>query len=236
MSENAYVSAHSEATRYSSIIDTGAAFGFGESPAVIIVDVQKYATDPASPVFAPPIVPTLEPIHRLAEAARAKGVPVIYVVNVFDPNQPEVDCAVYLRKLSGYTLFMRGSRWAEIADEIKPRPGDIIMEKKMSSAFFQTNLTRILTTLRVDTAIVTGFATSGCFRATVVDALFNGYVPIVPQECVSDRSEAAHRQNLFDIGLRYCDILPLEKVLAYLRDLPPQTRLATLRPWVAAQP
>ena len=217
-----------EAVPFSSIIDTKASFGFGQSPAILIVDVQKYATDPESPVFALPIIPTLEPINRLSETAREKSVPVIYVTNVFDPNQPEVDCAVYLRKLSGYKLFMRGSRWAEIANEIKPKQGDIIIEKKMSSAFFQTNLTRILTTLRVDSVIVTGFATSGCFRATVVDALFNGYIPIVPEECVSDRSPAAHRQNLIDIGLRYCDILPLEQVLAYLRGLPNKKRSASL--------
>jgi maleamate amidohydrolase len=205
-----------DAAGYRLGFDMSTLLGFGERPAVLIVDVQKYATAPESPLYAECVVATLPALQELIAAGRAGGAPIIYAVNVFEPDQVDLECAVHLRKFPAYKLFVRGLPWVEIADEIRPQPGDIVVEKQMASAFFQTNLPRLLTTLKVDTLLIGGFTTSGCVRATVTDALFHGYVPILPIECQSDRSPSGQQQNLFDMHLRYADVLPLATVTAYL--------------------
>jgi len=213
-------------SQYASVLSVDKRIGYGDSPAVVIVDLQRYATDVESPLFCQAARDVLDANARLIEAARAQDVPVIYVTNVFRAGQEEAECAVYLSKFTGFMHFSETSELSQIAPEIAPRQGEVVIRKQMSSGFFQTNLARILTTMRIDTTIVTGFATSGCLRATVVDALFNGYRPILPQECIADRSPAAHTQNLLDVGLRYADVVPLDEVLDYLASVRPGSTLA----------
>jgi len=202
--------------QYASVLSKDKRIGYGSAPAVVIVDLQRYATDTDSPLFCEAARNVLDANARLIETARATSTPVIYVANVFSAGQEEAECAVYLSKFTGFMHFSETSELSQIAPEIAPQPGEVVVRKQMSSGFFQTNLARILTTMRIDTTVVTGFATSGCLRATVVDALFHGYRPILPEECIADRSPAAHTQNLLDVGLRYADVVPLEEVLDYL--------------------
>jgi maleamate amidohydrolase len=111
---------------------------------------------------------------------------------------------------------MRGPEAHEIADTIKPEPKDIVVTKSKPSAFFGTPLASMLVYLGVDTLVVTGMVTSGCVRATVIDAFSHNYRVIVPLECVADRSPTSHQVNLFDIDMKYADVLPLADVLAHL--------------------
>lgn len=94
---------------------------------------------------------------------------------------------------------------------------DVVMNKRMASAFHETHLTSLLTWHGVDTLIVTGVSTSGCVRATVVDSVSHGYRTVVPEECVYDRHESPHFANLYDMGLKYADVLPAGKVIEYLQ-------------------
>ena len=114
---------------------------------------------------------------------------------------------------------MIGSDLVELDPRLQREPGDLVITKKYASGFFGTYLASTLTMQSVDTAIVAGCTTSGCVRATVMDALANGFRPIVPAECVGDRAREPHEANLFDIGSKYGDVLPLEDVLAYIDQL-----------------
>jgi nicotinamidase-related amidase len=112
---------------------------------------------------------------------------------------------------------MRTPEAHEIPEIIEPEPGDVIITKSKPSAFFGTALAAVLNYHGVDTTIVTGMVTSGCVRATAVDAFSYNYRVIVPIECVADRSETSHQINLFDLDTKYADVTPLDEVLAHLR-------------------
>jgi nicotinamidase-related amidase len=114
-----------------------------------------------------------------------------------------------------------GSRRSEFDDRLRiDRQRDIIVNKRMASAFFETNLGSIFNFHGVDTVVVTGGSTSGCVRATVVDSLQRSYRTIVPQECVADKHESPHFANLYDMMLKYADVISVHEVLAHLRALP----------------
>lgn len=124
-----------------------------------------------------------------------------------------------------------GSRWVEIDPRIAPMPDEPVLNKLFASAFFGTALASFLAANGCDSMIVTGASTSGCVRATVVDALQHGYRPVVPREAVGDRNPAAHEANLYDIDAKYGDVVPVGEVLAYLEELaqerlPPRAPLA----------
>ena len=110
-----------------------------------------------------------------------------------------------------------GSRRAELDERLRiDRTRDIIINKRMASAFHETNLPSLLQFHRVDTVIVTGGSTSGCVRASVVDSLSHSFRTIVPEECVADKHESPHYANLYDMALKYADVMPAADVIAYL--------------------
>jgi maleamate amidohydrolase len=112
-----------------------------------------------------------------------------------------------------------GSRWVEIDPRIAPLPGEPVLNKLFASAFFGTALSSLLAAAGRDGLIVTGASTSGCVRATVVDALQHGYRPVVPREAVGDRNPAAHEASLYDIDAKYGDVVSLEQALEHLQGL-----------------
>ena len=115
-----------------------------------------------------------------------------------------------------------GARRAEFDDRLHvDRVGDVIVNKRMASAFHETNLESLMVWHRIDTLIVTGGSTSGCVRATVVDSLCHGYRTIVPEECVADKHESPHFANLYDMALKYADVVPVADVLRHLRAYRP---------------
>ena len=115
-----------------------------------------------------------------------------------------------------------GSRRSEFDDRLVIDPHrDIIINKRMASAFHETNLASLLTFHRCDTLIVTGGSTSGCVRATVVDSLSHSYRTVVPEECVADKHESPHFANLYDMAVKYADVVPVADVIAHLRSYEP---------------
>jgi nicotinamidase-related amidase len=191
--------------------------GLGESPAVLVVDMTRSFTDPDHPVGSDQ-TRALGAIATLLDTARGQRVPVFYTTMAFEDQAR--DAVTWGRKMPALAqLRLDDPASVEVDPRIAPVPGDLVLNKRAPSAFFGTGLVSLLVPLRVDTLIVTGCATSGCVRATVVDALSYGYRVAVPAECVSDRAVGPHEANVFDINAKYADVMPLNDVTAYLGSL-----------------
>jgi nicotinamidase-related amidase len=139
-------------------------------------------------------------------------------------THPEAaDGGVWPQRIEPLKTLQAGSRWVEIDDRCQVGEDDHIIEKKQASAFHETELDSMLTAWAADTVIVTGCTTSGCVRASVVDACASGYRVVIPENCVGDRSDEQHDANLYDMDAKYADVRPLEEVLEYLRGDPEAT-------------
>ena len=191
--------------------------GFGARPALIVVDVNLGFTDRASPLVCD-LEQVVGAIGRLLGKARAAGVPVVYTTFSYGPADRRT-AAAFIDKVPALLTLEAGSRWVEIDPRIAPLPGEPVLNKLFASAFFGTALSSLLAAEGCDSLIVTGASTSGCVRATVVDALQHGYRPVVPREAVGDRDPAAHEANLYDIDAKYGDVVPLVQVLEHLHGL-----------------
>lgn len=191
--------------------------GFGDAPAVVVVDLTNAFTDLASPVGSD-LDGVIEANRALLDAARRAGVPRFFTTISYEPSLS--DAGAWALKSSVLGTFRKGSAAVEIDDRLALEPDEPVIVKKGASAFFGTNLAAMLTAHRVDTAIVTGTSTSGCVRATAVDAIQHGFRPIVPRECVGDRAKDPHTASLFDIDAKYGDVLPLAEVLTFIDRLP----------------
>ncbi len=196
-------------------------FGFGRKPVLINVDLQNAYTRPAEFVTAYETDPRQsEHVNALARLCRSHGLPVVWTyVSYLDSGE---DCGVWgTRSDTPDSLqnIKADSRRAALDDRCEvDRARDIVMHKRMASAFFETNLASLLTWHRIDTVIVTGGSTSGCVRATAVDSLSRSFRTIVPEECVADKHESPHFANLYDMSLKYADVLPVAEVLAWLEQ------------------
>ena len=190
----------------------GGAAGFGARPAVVVVDLNVGFTDPESPL-ACDLDDVLVHTRTLLDVARAAGVPVFFTTIEYD-EVGEAAAAVFLRKAPALKVLRPGTRWVEIDPRLGRREGEPVLVKAHASAFFGVPFAALLAGR--DTLIVCGASTSGCVRATVVDAMQHGFSPIIPRECVGDRSPRAHEQALDDIGGRYGDVTSVEEVLAAL--------------------
>ncbi len=202
---------------------TYSAAGFGDRvprgvrPAVLVVDFTFGFTDPAYPTAAD-MSAEIAATRTLLEAARDREIPVIFTTIAFDPAQ--LRSSAWLRKAKGMAALLSGTRLVEVDDRLAPRPDEPIVTKHGASAFFGTDLAAMLTALHADTVIVTGATTSGCVRASVVDAVQSGFNVLVPRECVADRAAAPHEANLFDIDQKYGDVVSLQDALDYLAAFP----------------
>jgi nicotinamidase-related amidase len=196
--------------------------GFGRSvqrgsrPAVVVVDFSYGFTDPSYPTGADLSAPVLA-TARLLEAARAGGVPVVFTTIAYDPGQ--IRDLAWLKKATGMAALKLGTRLVDVDERLAPRTDEHLVVKTGASAFFGTALASYLASVRADTVIVTGATTSGCVRATVVDAVQHGYPTLVPRDCVGDRAQAPHDASLFDINEKYGDVVDSDDVLAYLQGL-----------------
>ena len=186
--------------------------GFGRSPAVVVVDLQRGFTDPACRLGSE-LDDVVAATRKLLDAARAGGVPVVFTRVVYD-DANEQAAAVFLRKVPALAALRPGSDWVEIDPRLGRRDGEAVISKAFASAFFATPLASMLT--GCDSLFVCGATTSGCVRATVVDALQHGLSPLVPRECVGDRWPDPHEASLFDIAQKYGDVVPLDEALAAL--------------------
>ncbi len=191
--------------------------GFGRRPALLVVDVNLGFTDPASPLVCE-LDGVVEAIARLLGETRRAGLPVVYTTVSYDEGD-KATAAAFIDKIPALLTLEAGSRWVEIDPRIAPQPGEPVLNKLFASAFFGTALSSLLAAAGCDSIIVTGASTSGCVRATVVDAIQHGYRPVVPREAVGDRNPAAHEANLYDIDAKYGDVVSLDEVVAHLEEL-----------------
>jgi nicotinamidase-related amidase len=185
----------------------------GNRPAVICVDFTYGFTDPVFPTaydYGSEIAET----RRLIDVARAGSLPVIFTTIAYAPG--EIEGITWLRKATGMRALVAGSRLVEVDARLAPRPQEPLIVKHGASAFHGTNLASLLCGLQVDTVIVTGATTSGCVRATVVDAVQHGFDVLVPADCVGDRAQDPHHANLFDIQQKYGDVITAQNACAYL--------------------
>ncbi len=184
--------------------------GFGEKPGVVVVDFQRGFTDPAFPMGGAPMIDrAVENTVRVIRAAKAAGLPVAACVAAFDGPG-----AMPHWKVAPVRELMRGTPATELDPRIAAAEPDLVVGKVAPSIFFQTPVATFLTKERVDTVVVTGCVTSGCVRASIVDAFSLGFRTIVPEDCVGDHDEEPHRANLRDVERRYADISSADAVIA----------------------
>jgi nicotinamidase-related amidase len=189
-------------------------FGFGESPALVVIDMAYGWTDPAYAGGSARLAAAVEAIAQLLPVAREKWVPVIYTTSPYR-STPQLKSAEDFSP-----KFRAWDRHAcEIDERLRPLPGDYVLQKEHASAFAGTPLIGHLVARRVDTLLITGCSTSACVRATATDAKAHQLRPIIIREGVQDRSEIAHEWTLFDIQARFADVVGLEPALAYLQTL-----------------
>ncbi len=152
---------------------------------------------------------------KLLAAARDAGRPIAFTTLQYDRASREVARA-FLSKVPSLALLAPGTRWPRIDERIAPRDNEPVLIKLFASAFFGTPLAALLASHGCDTVVVTGASTSGCVRATAVDALQHGYRVVVPREAVTDRNPRAHEASLFDIESKYGDVVSLAEAQAIL--------------------
>jgi maleamate amidohydrolase len=186
--------------------------GPGDVPGVLVVDFARGWTDAASPM-ALPVDREVAAAAALVDAAHAAGALVAYTTVEYAETD---DPPIVLLKAPRVRSMTPGSRWVEIDHRLRLGPDDRVVVKRHASAFFETDLADWLRTGGVDTLLVAGCVTSGCVRASVVDAAQHGFRPLVVREAVADRSPIAHEANLADIEQRYGDVVTLDEALAIL--------------------
>jgi len=195
----------------------GGNLGFGSRPALVIVDLVNGFTDPASPLGSS-MTAEVEATKIVLGAARVKRIPTFFTTVAYDDSDLQ-DSGVWAKKIAGLTILRNGSTAVQVDERLERAPDEAILVKKYASAFFGTDLGSRLTSRSIDTILIAGCSTSGCVRATAVDALQLGFRPIVIRECVADRSAAAHEQSLFDLEEKYADVISVDNVLSYLNEL-----------------
>ena len=191
--------------------------GLGTRPALLVVDMSLGFTDPDSPL-ACDLEEVVGSVERLLRVGRAAGLPVVYTTVAYDEGGKQA-AAAFIDKVPALLTLEAGTGWVEIDPRIAPQADEPVLTKLFASAFFGTTLASLLVAAGCDSVIVTGASTSGCVRATVVDALQHGYRPLVPREAVGDRNPEAHEANLYDIDAKYGDVVSLDEAVDYLEEL-----------------
>lgn len=183
--------------------------GFGEKPGLVVIDFQTGFTDPDFPMGGAPMVErAVQNTVRLMRAAKAAGAPIIACVVAFDGPR-----GAPLWKIPPVHDLQAGAPGTALDPRIAAEGPDVVLTKTAPSIFFGTAAGAILTRERVDTVIVAGCITSGCVRASIIDAFSMGFRVQVPEDCVGDQDQVAHEQNLKDVGRRYADITTADAMI-----------------------
>jgi maleamate amidohydrolase len=193
----------------------GRRIGFGLRPALLVIDMINAFTDPGMPLGAN-LDAQIAGTNQLLLAAHARDVPVIFSTVSYDDSLQK-DAGIWALKQSGVSTLAAGSAGVLVDKRLDKRQSDGLLVKKYASCFFGTDLVSRLVAQGADTLIITGCTTSGCVRASAVDACQNGFRPMVVREAVGDRSETAHAQSLFDLDAKYADVVTLQDTLSYLQ-------------------
>jgi maleamate amidohydrolase len=191
----------------------GGRIGFGKRPALLVVDFIRGFTDARSPL-AGDLDEQLEATQELLKRARAAAVPVIFSTVAYDTDLQEA--GKWIQKIPSNSWLVEGSEWVEVDERLDRRSNEMLLVKKYASCFFSTDLAARLVSKGIDTLIIVGCTTSGCIRATAVDACSYGFHTIVVEEGVGDRAELPHLASLFDIDNKYGDVVGLQEANTYL--------------------
>jgi maleamate amidohydrolase len=195
----------------------GIKIGFGERPALIVIDMINGFTDATMPLGAP-LESQLAAQKPLIDIAHERNIPVIFSTVIYNDHDLK-DAGLWAIKMKGTLTLKAGTAAVEVDERLDMQPTDSLLVKKYASCFFGTDLASRLMNLHADTLIITGCTTSGCVRATAVDAVQNGFRPMVVREAVGDRSAAAHEQSLFDLNAKYADVVGLDETLQYMKTV-----------------
>jgi maleamate amidohydrolase len=177
---------------------------FGARPVLVIVDVVMAYFDEGSPLYAA-VEDVLASNERLLAAARAADVPVIFTNVVYQRGGK--NGGLFYQKIPALKVFDEGSPLGAFPPSLQPKADEIVITKQYASAFFGTSLAGTLTDLNIDTLVITGLSTSGCVRATALDALQNGFAPFVVRDACGDRHLVPHEANLFDLQAKYAEVI-----------------------------
>ncbi len=185
--------------------------GFGERPALLIVDFVEGFADPD--MFGGGNIPqAIDATVPLLALARRQGWPVAMTRIVFAEDGS--DANLFSAKVPGLLALTEANPASALVAELSSEPGDLIIAKRLPSSFFGTDLAPWLTRARVDTLVIAGCTTSGCIRASVLDAMNHGFRPVVVADCVGDRALGPHEANLFDMGQKNADVMTSSEVFA----------------------
>lgn len=191
---------------------------FGIRPALVIVDFVMAYLEKSSPLYAA-AEEALGSNERLLAAARAARIPVIFTNVVYQPGG--ADGGLFYKKIPALRVFVKGSPLGDFPPTLMPQDGEVVISKQYASAFFGTSLASTLRAQNVDTLIVTGMSTSGCVRATALDALQHGFAPFVVRDACADRHRAPHESNLFDLQAKYAEVISELEVCTFLQGRTP---------------
>jgi nicotinamidase-related amidase len=195
----------------------GGLVGYGRRPALLVVDMYRAFVDPAYPYSSPAALATVRVIQTLLAAARAAEFPVFFS----KARQRTIPAERGRWKTSAVNArpIMADPAAYEIVPELAPRPTESVIVKSAPSAFIGTDLVSYLIFHNIDTVIITGTVTSGCVRDTALDAFNYSFRVIVPVEAVCDRGATSHKVTLFDLHMKYADVVPAASVLDYLKTV-----------------
>jgi nicotinamidase-related amidase len=211
MTDDTNIAHGDDVARYYEAHDFGGDVGFGDRPALLVVDLINAFTDPDSDLGSD-VSDVLDATSDLLAAFREHDLPRYFTTVAYEESYG--DAGVFIEKVPALRDLKLGTPSVEVDDRVAPVGDERVLLKKYASAFFGTDLSTELTTDGVDTLVLAGVTTSGCIRATAVDGMQHGYRVVVPEDAVGDRAEGPHRANLFDIDEKYGDVVTVEAVLA----------------------
>jgi len=196
----------------------GRRIGFGKRPVLLMVDFVQAYFDPTCSLYAG-VEDALASALRVRAAARTAGIPVVLTNVVYHPKA--LDGGRFFQKAAPLENFVRGNPMGAWPQGLQPFEDELVVSKQYPSAFFGTSLASTLTAWQRDSVILTGLTTSGCVRASCVDACSHGFIPIVVREACGDRHSQPHEANLFDMDAKYADVVSELEALGYLKTLQP---------------
>lgn len=187
----------------------GARLGTGTRQALLMVDFARAYFEPESPLFAN-VPHVADAAAALLKWARGQGLLVCHTRVVYDAEG--MNGGVFYRKIPALSVFREGNPLGDFVEALRPAAHEPVISKQYASAFFGTSLASLLNAQKIDCVIVAGMSTSGCVRATAVDAIQHGYIPIVASEACGDRHPAPHEASLFDLQAKYADVLSIQEI------------------------
>ncbi|OZT15076.1 N-carbamoylsarcosine amidohydrolase [Serratia marcescens] len=192
--------------------------GFGRRPALLAIDFMQAYTTEGAPLFAPGVVSAVEESRELLACARRTGIPVIHTHIRYHAGH-FADGGLWVKKAPVMKDMVEGNPLAAFCPPVAPLGDEVVLSKQYASAFFGTALAPLLVAQGIDTLLMIGCSTSGCIRASAVDAVQHGFRAMVVRECVGDRHPGPHEANLFDIDSKYGDVVHKREALDYLNRL-----------------